>query len=294
MIKNITKKALCRAGYEIRRRYSYHKLVSNPPRANSGVILEFIGPSGVGKTTFFEKIKEDYRKDWLFRDDLKCTYEIDSAFALLTGNEGNAVSRIMHSTYLSLSDDDFPMPLQDRIYSYLVLEMKTDILFRKTHSGRGLLSEDGLIHNFCSAILEASKDASPETTSEISKLFKNRHFINFKACDNYIIENLKKRKEESPGAGNDWIGNLGIHKALEITKAYQEDNERMMQIALSHGSKVQEIDIEDAFENNRTLFREFIHNITSDAHRQPESALRSRHAKTTGQSRSPSFSLSEH
>ena len=31
-----------------------------------------------------------------------------------------------------------------------------------------------------SAILEASKYASPETTSEIGKLFKNRHFINFK------------------------------------------------------------------------------------------------------------------
>ncbi|TDX28473.1 hypothetical protein DFO67_110174 [Modicisalibacter xianhensis] len=294
MIKNITKKALRRVGYEVRRKYSYHELVSTPSRASSGIILEFVGPSGIGKTTFFGKVKEDYRSDWLFRDDLKCTYEIDSAFALLTVNEGNAISRIMHATYLSLSGDDFPMPLQDRIYSYLVLEMKADILFRKTHSGRGLLSEDGLIHNFCSAILEASKDASPETTSEISKLFKNRHFINFKACDNYIIENLKKRKEESPGAGNDWIGNLGVHKALEITKAYQEDNERMMQIALSLGSKVQEIDIEDDFENNRIIFREFINSITNDAHRQPESALRSKHAKTTRQSRSPFVSLSEH
>ena len=270
MIKSLTKKTLHKVGYDINRKGNLHKLKSIPQAPSSGVIIEFVGPSGIGKTTFFQRIKDEYKHTWLFKDDLAHVHELDDSFKLLSKQEEQVVSQVMDLAYQSLIKDDLSLPVRDGIYRFLTKEMKTDIFFRKANFGKGLLSEGGLLLNFCDELVSVRTGASPDLLLTMNNLFRKRHVVNFMASDHYILENLKKRKKETPGAGNDWIGNLGLQKAHDMIKRYNESNLRLVHLAVSLGCRVIEIDAEASFEEKKNLFENFVPTVINKRHEDTE------------------------
>ena len=67
MIKKVINKIVKSAGYQINRLPVHRFENFESKNQSAGVVVELIGPTGIGKTTLFKSLHSTLAEDWYFR-----------------------------------------------------------------------------------------------------------------------------------------------------------------------------------------------------------------------------------
>lgn len=126
------------------------------PRDTRGWLVEFVGPSGVGKTTLWRQVAPMLRRDWFFERHAK------GLLGKITENE-------THATYLkhicarrleTLMGKDFPLERMASIGQRIFEVARLGLVSKSTDLPRGFIMDDGIAHFFAEQILEQDRDAT--------------------------------------------------------------------------------------------------------------------------------------
>lgn len=153
---------------------------------DSKFILEFIGPSGVGKSTLFKEYFSNVDFNFYTQNDI---YKVKSKL-----DEQKILSIIYHELLLNkhnnLLKKDYNAYTISELLNYFSKIVSEDILIQNSYKDCGFILEEGITHNFTTELLQLSNE-------HLSLLLKNRIIIYLKPENpNLIVQRIKKRANE--------------------------------------------------------------------------------------------------
>lgn len=260
--------------------YDVNKIPSLPlqdgRRLNTyGKVVEFIGPSGVGKTTFYRKELVKYNDRWYTKSQVRKMGEYHNDLLCLKDQRLEKIySELLSDKANTILTSNHPLRKKINLLKHVIGALSADVAARSSNLKKGLLSDDGFTHDFGNEIIHleenivTAKDDS-SNQPDLRLLFEFRSIIIMTASPDYIIHNLKKRRDEYRAKGNeDAINNYYVvyqEKDLEeyVTKSI-DAAEKMKAIAKKYGADVLLLDVEK--ENTAAIALRvdtFIHQILS-------------------------------
>jgi hypothetical protein len=249
-MKNMLKQVLGNFGFELKRtnfRPDFLNRIDSNHRSK-GLIVEFIGPSGVGKTTFFNQVFRYHWNDWFSKSDL--VYLVNSSkeipFTLINNKAEIIYSEILKAKYNILNNCNISLEKKTKLHDFFVKELEYDAFIRFFNLPKGLFSEDGLTHNFQTEIIDIHSDLELYNTREdwFRYLFFNRSIIYLEASPDFIVNNLKKRSVENPNSVNDWYSFYGPDKIIRQVEKELLNNEKIFSIGDRYGASFLKLNIE--------------------------------------------------
>ncbi|MCE9683147.1 hypothetical protein [Halomonas alkalisoli] len=166
LLKKIANKTLLPLGLELHRRKGYLRVRPDKQnQATAGYIVEFLGPSAIGKNTIFNKCKNKLNHAW--------NYDYDSEkFRSVTLDEilGSAYKNILCLRLDKVRESSRPILSETEAIINIVKRIQGDISMRGVNYTRGFFLREGLFAYFSSAINDLNKE-------QLKNLMSNRSFI---------------------------------------------------------------------------------------------------------------------
>lgn len=221
------------------------RVLSAPPTSTKGLILEFIGTMGVGKSHIYRLTFQENRK-WFQRHHLtRVTQNTLAAGAILDLHEQVLMSRL--DRIRSGDGDIWQKTQQIRDVSYVVGE---SLLLSTLDFPRGFALEEGLFKNCPREILELDLD-------EAAPLWHQRVFIWLRADDPATVLIRYKQRVNM-------LRSSGIFQHPEtdeqiLSRVAHDDalNDRLMDIAARLDRPLLVLHAEDDIQNSLNRIREF-------------------------------------
>lgn len=214
-------------------------------------IIEFIGPSGVGKTTFLDNFKKTIGTNWLSIDDIR-------KITCLKKNNSHSevIKKILIEKKKNIEKLNRTEYQKKFIYDYFEEIIRLDFYVSCSKENIQLINDDGIFHNFSNEILCISK----KNKSAIENLLLKRKIIYFKSSPENILNNLKKRHYRNPGASNDWYGYANKNsKSIQVMiEKFFDESEKIYRIVKSMGATVMTINLDEDQMDNLEKAKEFI------------------------------------
>ncbi|MEP1356261.1 MAG: hypothetical protein ABJX32_04315 [Tateyamaria sp.] len=170
-LKKETKARIGSLGYELRREYNPDSLKKFSRKRSAGKVLEFIGPSGIGKSTLLYAIRGELSKDWFLPHHAASLFhvafkETDNSFDSHRQLLLNRVARI------DRNQRDFWTLATSVRYGAQVAS--TDIAIRSDFP-RGFVLDEGLFQIFSGDFSELDKGALEKLCAGRSLVFLSAH-----------------------------------------------------------------------------------------------------------------------
>jgi hypothetical protein len=136
-------------------------------RDTQGWLVEFVGPSGVGKSTLSRQLNPILRQNWFFERHAK-------------GLMGKVVEDEAHVTYLrqicagrlkKLQDREFPLERIASIGQRVFEVVRLGLVTKSQGLPRGFIMDDGIAHYFAEQILEYDRDATEAFLEKMAFVF---------------------------------------------------------------------------------------------------------------------------
>lgn len=212
---------LGKCGLEIRRLPNPAKVMCASPNATKGMILEFVGTMGVGKSHLYHLTFGTYR-GWFFREDLRgFTQESNRWRPILDVHEKLLVSSIAR---IRASGADVWQ--QARYIADICQVINESLLLSTLEFPRGFALAEGLFKHFGREVLELDIE-------ETAPLWENRVLIHLRAKDPATVVSRYKRRV-------DMLRGRGIYQHPEtderIVERIESDNDvndRLIEAAIS-------------------------------------------------------------
>jgi len=204
-------------------RISDSKKTIKGDRRVAGLIVECIGPSGIGKTTANKIFQPSSKYGWNFDYPAGSNIKIDQF------SSDPRLDFFYNKLLLKKSESVFSRDLTalhaNNLMQFMCLRAKQDYALSQLMSideNLGFWLEDGIFHNFSKEILQGleSGDMDP-------KAFGNRVIINFTTESSVIVERLRKRHRENSTAGNNWFRVYGEHAIHSHVDAILDTKRRL-------------------------------------------------------------------
>lgn len=240
-MKRFIKFLLSKVGYEIRKKNNLPIASPQHCREGSGLNIELIGSSGIGKSTLIKNLSERGAiSSWLLFNPVRnilCAHEKKSM-----------MSQELRALYLKLWRDKVDSIYQNDFISskqkialgaFYLKNLRADMGLRTLYLSNGVINDDSVLHNFRSEIL-SNTSVFPE---EIWKQFLQRRALIY-LYSNYesVRENLLKRKETQALRFN-WLNELGEERYFEFFKRSTEQYKAISRFAREKGMKVLHLNI---------------------------------------------------
>jgi len=234
-------------GLELRKRgQSISSLEARPKTATAGLIIEFIGTQGVGKTTLNNRVRKHLKDSWLFREDLEYTGPTE----IRSGDLEKLHRKILFERLDRLQDMQ-----EDAWGSLTVARQMSKVLYQSltisTHDfPKGFVLDEGVVKNFPVEVSELG----PE---EEAALWKNRALIYLRARDpDFALKRYQGRtaKRRRKGMFQQSRADSKVRSRIE------KDNEtfdRIVATAQSFGCPTVVVYVEDGLESNLQTVLEF-------------------------------------
>ncbi|TVQ03637.1 MAG: hypothetical protein EA359_08950 [Balneolaceae bacterium] len=228
-MKRIILHALRNHGYEIKKnKLPYIDYISEQNRKDtSGYYIEFLGVSGVGKSTLFRKVFESYRNDWYSRRDLAAIqyWHAPNPFDNVDQSSEFIYTRFYNDSLNRLMNNNSSLVKTVSIHQYFLRVIKNDAISRFNSISKGFFCDDGVLHNFSTSITKYYKSVK-NTDKVYDENFKNfldnRIVVYITASTDFIINNLKKRARE---------------ESKKLNNYYEEDHEKVKERINSASAK---------------------------------------------------------
>lgn len=153
---------------------------------DSKFIIEFIGPSGIGKSTLFKEYFSKADFNFYTQNDI---YKIKSRL-----DEQNILSNIykelLFKKHSNLLDRAYNAYVSTVLLNYFTKIVSEDIIIQNSNKDFGFVLEEGIVHNFSMELLQL-------TNEHLSLLLKNRIIIYMRPENpNLVVQRIKKRANE--------------------------------------------------------------------------------------------------
>lgn len=183
--------ALRYAGISIQRVPRSSETAREPLRPTKGFTVEFIGPSGIGKSTVFNRIRPGLKKNWFF--------EYHTRNSGLSGPvEGGATSflaSIYNARLNHLENTDLELHYKASIVRRISEVIQVELVARSKGFSRGFVLDEGISHFFVDQILDLGNTGNTD-------YFAGRYFIFLLPEQPGTLRNRQlQRKGALPDAG---------------------------------------------------------------------------------------------
>ncbi|GEM_PF-5853020 len=169
----------------------------DPPSKTHVFVIEFIGPTGVGKTTLFERIKNHTSAQWYYRENLS-SLKLKEWEGILSGS---LHWKILFDRLLRLNGLNLDGFYKTKRMRYLAQVMLYDLHLHNGVSDKGFLLDEGICHNFTKEL-----NALPE--DEFKTIMAGRALIYLVPKNpSTVLKRIRKRAQNSGKT-------LGHHKGL--------------------------------------------------------------------------------
>jgi hypothetical protein len=207
---------------------------------NNYKIIEFLGPSGVGKTTLLNKLNPYLRENWA----INYSYlEVKKPFHE-TDNIKKFYKKLIEIKAITLirNQNIFDLP---QLLSHYTIRAQRDfwMISEKKNSDTRYISDEGLFHLFLNEIKDLIISDSLNL-SVMRQILENRIIFNCLLDGNKIIENLQQRALEIPGAVHDQIGRYGVNDAFCQIESYKSESKIVIDFIRYLGGRVVDLDFE--------------------------------------------------
>lgn len=220
--KLAVKELLHRQGYRFERLPESAEPNSFP--ATSGKIVEFIGPSGVGKTSTFHSVATEIQDRWFFQEHL-AQYR-SNAFTLDVSGQ-SIYERLVEKRAAEVLDQEAPMPERVARLAYLLKLATEDMALVSRSYSRGFFIHDGFCQNFLSVLVQLLEQGDPEA----EQLIRTRAFIILLADDaDFVVENILSRRKNSPHFRTNNFLNLDRRELRRLCSDHDTESRRMLDL----------------------------------------------------------------
>ncbi len=166
-IAEIFKDVLESSGFALQRVPRTKDLSPSQRRLTRGRLIEFVGPSAIGKSTVFQKIKPQLKDDWLFEyhtrlpeTNLECE---------------NDFLKVLRKVYVARIDrlcaSGIDLTQNVSIVKRLCEVVNCSILAMTHDFPRGFVFDEGLAHFFAEQIIALDDEAAAEILKRMSLVF---------------------------------------------------------------------------------------------------------------------------
>jgi len=161
-----------------------------PQNTDEPIFIEFIGPSGVGKTTLFKKMKElNKNNSWI---GIKEYYKFKANKGKYN-RDFKLYESLIDYKIKNISQADFDAYKKLRLLSFFYKKLKEELFARSTNDEFAIVLEDGIFHNFTPEFIRLSEEKS----DSFKRLLQKRAFVFLHAPPEYNARNILKRKKET-------------------------------------------------------------------------------------------------
>lgn len=174
-------------GFSIYRNEQKKKIIKN----GKPIYIEFMGASGVGKSTLYTKILKRNR-DWYSPNEFIRKNQLKIEKSPIDDNSiynQIAEQKLKQLIYQNISDVD-----KFRIAHWGYKTLIDDFLINRFNKDSIILSEEGLLHNFGDILVSSQLSLDNNT---FKTLLENRFLIYCYSESNNIARQIKKRQEET-------------------------------------------------------------------------------------------------
>lgn len=252
-IKKVVKKILKIIGL-------YPFLILLRPPANKpehpktkGHSIEFIGPSGVGKSTLFEEIKNRTAGEWYFREKLP---------GLTLKHNQDMMDGGLHWKVLFAKSVNLEERLLNGFRKAKLMRYFSEVILHDLHliyglSDRGFLLEEGICHNF-------SKELNDLPDDDFKKIMAGRALVYLKPKNSSIV--VKRIRERAKNGGHIVTHHIGLtdNQLREIAETNMTNFDTLTSRAQAIGIPVCTVYAEDDINQSAKTLLDFERRLIRD------------------------------
>lgn len=205
--------------------------------------IEFIGISGVGKTTLYNALKKErgYSVKWIERYDfLSFQPKVN-----LDESINSTYLKMLESKSQNICSSDLPVIDKIKLGAFFYQNIQEEVAALLYNKNATLINEDGLFHNFGKEIRDIYKD-DPKVFSELSK---NRAIVFCTNSAENIAKQIQKRNTDSH-AIRPHHRVASFQELVEIQKPLLQDIESFVRILEENNLPVLYITTSDDISEN--------------------------------------------
>ena len=207
-------------------------------------IIEFVGPTSVGKSTLASAIAKKLPETWIIKNqaaELIENFSVDNSNLsetdknLITALVTAKAENILENTY---STDESQAVMMELYYSEIIL----DFLI-KANIKQNVFMDDGVSQDFSAELLRINSD------EVLNEFFGRRCLVYLQADAQTVLNNAKERKSE---ATQEWYNFFQPNEEIYLNQIKEiiETKENLCALAEKHGATVIRLNANDSLEDN--------------------------------------------
>ena len=156
MFAAFPKKVLLNLGVEVSKASPPTRTLGASQRRSQGWLVEFVGPSGVGKTTLRQQVTPMLRQDWFFEHHAKGLMgkiKEDAATATY-------IKRLLRGRLGKIQNSDMTLERIAEISQRVCEVARLGLVTKSSELPRGFIMDDGIAHFFAEQIIDQDRDAT--------------------------------------------------------------------------------------------------------------------------------------
>ena len=215
-------------------------------------VIEFIGPTGVGKTTLFERIKNHTAAEWYYRENLSSLNLKDREGKL----SGSLHWKILFDRLLRLDGLNLDGFHKTKLMRYLAQVMIYDLRLHNGLSDKGFLFDEGICHNF-------SKELNALPGDEFKAIMAGRALVYLTPKDpSTVVKRIRERAQNS-GKMVSYQKGLSDSELCLMAERHMNQFETLVSRARSIGIPTCIVYAEDELDRNAEIILGFEKNMVS-------------------------------
>lgn len=252
---------LARGGYELRRLPSL--VAGGGGRSlGDGRVVEFLGPTGIGKSTLFGQLRIPSR-EWMSRAEVEIAANLRYEVLALPGMAPRIYEQLLFAKFREIQALQLDSATKASQARYALNKLLYDAAYRTHRPSRGLVSDDGICHNFAAQLAHCGRQAQDD--GEMRQFLAGRALVRLVASPERILAQLRQRHRDTPGVGNDWLGHLGEEGARALVDQSLQHTEAICELFDCYERPILYLDDAAAPHDNQRRILCFLKGLTGEA-----------------------------
>ncbi len=239
-------------GFEIYRKSKKNKIKFDS--SQKPLYIEFLGVSGVGKSTIFNALQKK-EKFWLTVNEHNNSL---GKHQRVKFDKNSAEQRLAEQRWKYLKEKNYLPTDKLRVAYWNYVILNSDALLQKNNKNSIVLSDEGMVLSFSDAIM----DLENENSKLLDDFLKNRAFVYCTARPDVILKRIESRRKQTGKVVAQHKTNSN-QELLEIISQETKERDNLVDFLKRRNKPLLVIDTSEELDKNLskvlTFIREFQH-----------------------------------